>query len=446
MQSVRKKILTIAGPIILENILVFSAALVTTAMVGRLSAMDISAQSISVRLVNTLMLLFKGMGVGVTVSTAYAHAAGDEERCARVLRRTLRFSLPIAFVLMGLVLAMPRVFISAFTGDRAVIDATEWYMRTLGFVIPVTCAHHLLVGSFNGHGDTRIPMYAGLVINAVNILLGMVLIFGGFGVPAMGIRGAAYAYLAAHAAGLVFLAAARRIRHPAASGAGPGGPVLREVLTVGIPSALEGLLFNAAMIVLSRALSPYGPESFAAYQLGIQAENICYMVGMAFVTTSTTLSAMAVGSRNGPLYTAYFRELFRLGTAVAAASALILLFLPDQLMRILTDKRELIAIGRFYLLAMAPAQFPQIYVNILNGFLRSSGWKRVPMCVIAAGLWLVRVPVACLAGLVLHGSILWIWAGIAMDQFTRLAILLVFYRRKRVIETTLASFAAEQKV
>ena len=227
---------------------------------------------------------------------------------------------------------------------------------------------------------------------------------------------------------------------------GPGGPVLREVLTVGIPSALEGLLFNAAMIVLSRALSPYGPESFAAYQLGIQAENICYMVGMAFVTTSTTLSAMAVGSRNGPLYTAYFRELFRLGTAVAAASALILLFLPEQLMRILTDKRELIAIGRFYLLAMAPAQFPQIYVNILNGFLRSSGWKRVPMCVIAAGLWLVRVPVACLAGLVLHGSILWIWAGIAMDQFTRLAILLVFYRRKRVIETTLASFAEEQTI
>ena len=62
MESVRKKIFQRAGPIILENILVFSAALVTTAMVGRLSAMDISAQSISVRLVNTLMLLFKGMG------------------------------------------------------------------------------------------------------------------------------------------------------------------------------------------------------------------------------------------------------------------------------------------------------------------------------------------------------------------------------------------------
>ena len=444
MESVRKKIFHIAGPIILENILVFSAALVTTAMVGRLSAMDISAQSISVRLVNTLMLLFKGMGVGVTVATAYAHAAGDEARCARVLRRTLMFSLPVAFFLMGLVLALPRVFISAFTGDRAVIDATEWYMRALGFVIPVTCAHHLLVGSFNGHGDTRIPMYAGLVINAVNILLGMVLIFGGFGVPAMGIRGAAYAYLAAHAAGLVFLLAARRIRHPVAgSGAPDGRPVLREVLTVGIPSALEGLLFNAAMIVLSRALSPYGADSFAAYQLGIQAENICYMVGMAFVTTSTTLSAMAVGSRNGTLYTAYFRELFRMGTAVAAASALILLFLSVQLMRLLTDKSELIDIGRYYLYAMVPAQFPQIYVNILNGFLRSSGYKRVPMCVIAAGLWLVRVPVACLTGLVLHGSILWIWAGIALDQFTRLAILTAFYRRKRVIGATLASFAAE---
>ena len=444
MESVRKKIFHIAGPIILENILVFSAALVTTAMVGRLSAMDISAQSISVRLVNTLMLLFKGMGVGVTVATAYAHAAGNEARCARVLRHTMVFSLPIAFVLMGLVLALPRVFISAFTGDRAVIDATEWYMRALGFVIPVTCAHHLLVGSFNGHGDTRIPMYAGLVINAVNILLGLVLIFGGFGVPAMGIRGAAYAYLAAHAAGLLFLLAARRIKHPVSDNGAPDDrPVLREVLTVGIPSALEGLLFNAAMIVLSRALSPYGADSFAAYQLGIQAENICYMVGMAFVTTSTTLSAMAVGSRNGPLYTAYFRELFRLGTAVAAASALILLFLPVQLMRILTDKPELIEIGKYYLYAMVPAQFPQIYVNILNGFLRSSGYKRVPMCVIAAGLWLVRVPVACLAGLVFHGSILWIWAGIAMDQFTRLAILLVFYRRKRVIANTLASFEAE---
>ena len=115
MQSVRKKILTIAGPIVLENVLVFSASLVTTAMVGRLSSMDITAQNISTRLVNTLMLVFKGMGVGVPVSPAYAHARGNEARCSRVLRRTLLAALPLSFVLLALVSTSPRFFIAAFT-------------------------------------------------------------------------------------------------------------------------------------------------------------------------------------------------------------------------------------------------------------------------------------------------------------------------------------------
>ena len=126
---------------------------------------------------------------------------------------------------------------------------------------------------------------------------------------------------------------------------------------------------------------------------------------------------------------------------MAAASALILGLLPDQLMGILTDKRALIDIGRYYLYAMVPAQFPQIYNNILIGFLRSSGYKRVPMLIIAAGLWCVRVPVAVVTGLVVHGSILWIWAGIALDQFTRLALLGLFYKKKRVLGKTIEGFS-----
>ena len=443
MLSVRKKILHIAGPIVLENVLVFSASLVTTAMVGRLSSMDITAQNISTRLVNTLMLLFKGMGVGVTVVTAYAHARGNEARCARTLHRTLSAALPLSFVLTALVFARPRLFISAFTSDAAIMAATEWYMRAMGFVIPIICAHHLLVGSFNGHGETRIPMYSAVVVNLVNIVLGYVLIFGHLGVPALGIRGAACAYITAQAVGLALLIVVRWKKHlPAVSASDDAtGPVLGEVLSVGVPSALEGIMYNVALILLSRALLPYGTDSFAAYQLGGQAENICYMVGMAFVTTSTTLAALAVGRRDGELYLAYFKELFRLGTVVAGASAVILLFLPEQLMGLLTDKRTLIDIGKYYLYAMVPAQFPQIYNNILIGFLRSSGYKRVPMFIIAAGLWCVRVPVAVVTGLVLHGSILWIWAGIALDQFTRLALLGLFYRKKRVIGGTIEGFA-----
>ena len=445
METVRKKIVRIAGPIVLENVLVFSASLITTAMVGRLSAMDITAQTLSTRLVNTLMLLFKGMGVGVTVSTAYAHARGSRARCARVLRRTLFSALPLSLLLTALVFAYPRFFLSVFTSDREILDSAGWYMRAMGFVIPITCAHHLLVGYFNGRGETRIPMWSAVVVNVVNIVLGYVMIFGHLGVKAMGIRGAAYAFLTAQAAGLLFLVAVHVFRHlPAvASDDDPGGPVLREVLSVGIPSALEGVMFNAAMILLSRALLPYGADTFAAYQLGLQAENICYMVSMAFVTTSTTLSAQAIGGRDADGYLACFRELLRLGTIVGAASALILGLLPEQLMGLLTDKRELIDIGKYYLYAMVPAQFPQIYNNILNGFLRSSGHRRVPMFVVCAGLWCVRVPAAMLTGLVFRGSILWIWAGITLDQFVRSAILVTYWRRKRVPETVIGSISRE---
>ena len=443
---IKRDIYQIIIPMILENILQISANLVITAMVGRLLANDISAQGICIRITDTLWCFYKGVAIGATVLIARAYGAGRHQDCRKIAEQTILTEMIIVFIFQVVLYFKAPLFLGFFSKDPQILSLAEGYMKTIIFEFPFVVITTVVTASFQGYGNTKIPMYIAVLMNVVNIVCGYCFIFGAFGIPGMGIKGAATALLMAQAVGagtglyLLYKKKGGLFRKVPSEHRffSFDKKCIYEIYTTGIPAALETVFWQVSAIILSKVILFYGNQAFAAYQLGIQAEEITEMPAIGFSTASTTLAARAIGMQDEELRKVYFKEQLKVGVFISSITSVLLIFLPRFFMTLMTDKPELQAIGVVYVFVMGFIQIPQNLSRIYNVTIRSIVYKKANMLVAGFGIWIVRIPLCMLAAYVLRLPLTIIWIIIAMDQVSRFLLSVgLYYRINKKREQTM---------
>lgn len=437
-RDIRKEIARFILPIISENVLQLSAGIVSTAMIGRLLATDISAQGACIRITDTLWGLFRGISIGVMILVAKAYRQQDGEKTRHIISQAYQTGLLIAGLAMVLLGVFARDVLSFFSTDEEILSKAVRYMRIIVFSLPFVLSSSLVSASFHALGDTRTPMLIASLLNLVNILLGWMLIFGLLFFPVMGIAGAAIALLIAQAAaallGLVLLT--RKLRGEQKSVPDKrklfwDKGCIKDIYAIGIPAALESMFWQFSAILLSKMILVHGANQFAAYQIGLQAELITEMPAVAFGTATTALVAKGLADSDRRLGKAYFEGITRLVVQYSLVTSLLLVFLSSTFMRWMTSNLALIPIGATYVMIMGFIQIPQNVSKVFNGTLRSAGYKQTPMLIAGAGIWGFRIPLCALVTYVLKLDIVYIWIIIALDQMLRFCISAWLLRRDR---------------
>ena len=423
-KEIRKEIFALILPIIMENVFQVSASLVTVAMIGRLSPLDISAQGIVMRITETLNSLFRGVAIGSTVYIAKAYGAKSMDQCL-------------------VLFALPTQFLRILTDSSELLTVGAGYMRLTVMGLPFVAIMALVTSAFQGHSNTKTPMMIAMLVNISNIVLGYVLIFGVGGIGGFGIYGAAAALTMAQAigaiTGLVLLFkgpykvfSAEQLKEKIFH---YDWKCIKDVYSTGIPAAIENFFWQFSAIIMSRAILTYGEVSFSAYQIGLQAESISGMATFGFGVAATTLSAKAIGMRDANLFRSYFKEDVWLCTVISIFTSLSLILMPGIFMSMMTNNADIQKIGIVYVFIMGFIQIPQNLSGILSKTLLASGYKNTPMIVSFVGIWLIRIPLALLVTYVLKWDVFFIWLCIALDQIARFIINICIMKRKKVLQT-----------
>lgn len=439
-KEINKEIYRLIIPMILENILQISAGLISTAMIGRLLASDVSAQGICIRVTDTLWCLYKGISVGATVLIARTYGEGDAQKCKKIAEQTLLTEIAIALFFQIVLFLFCKPVLGFFTKEQAVLLKAQEYMRIIVFGFPFIVVMSVVTATFHGHGNTKTPMFIAIIMNLINIVCGCVFIFGALSIKGMGIRGAAVSLVVAQFSGaLIGLymlynknGLLRNVKTEQ-SFFTLDRCCIREIYTTGIPAALESMFWQFSAIILSKIILSYGQLSFAAYQLGIQAETVTEMPAIGFGTAATTLAARAIGKKDHELQQIYFKQLLKSSAAISICTSLLLLFLPHYFMNMMTNNPSLKAIGALYVFIMGFVQIPQNLSRIYNGTLRAAGYKNIPMYVAGFGIWVIRIPLCLLVAYILKWDILFIWIVIALDQISRFLLSVFVYAKKNKI-------------
>jgi len=175
----------------------------------------------------------------------------------------------------------------------------------------------MVTAVFQGCGNTKTPMYIAIIVNIINVILGYLLIYGKFGFPKLSLIGAAIALLVSQMSGaLLGLYLLYNKRHGLFSTFTNNKDMfkidfnlMKQVYSIGIPAAFESMFWQFSAIIMSKIILSYGEVTFAAYQLGLQAEILSEMPAVGVGVAATSLTANAIGRRDDLLLKAYTRTI-----------------------------------------------------------------------------------------------------------------------------------------
>ena len=248
----------------------------------------------------TLMSFMTGTMTGLTPFVSQNRGGGNTKVCGSFAWQALYLAVPFALlsVVLGL-LSSPMVELAGTTaGIRGY--AVEYLAVRLYGGAPLFI-NFALVSFFRGIGDTKTPMWVSLAANAVNVVLNYVLIFGRFGVPALGVTGAALATifstaLSALAYAGLFFRGHLRSHYGTSTGWRFHGARFGKLVRVGMPIGGNWLLENASWTFFTVLVSRIGKAEMAAHTVVLQTMHLAFLPSVALLIGVTTLVQWGPGS------------------------------------------------------------------------------------------------------------------------------------------------------
>ncbi|HSW09727.1 MAG TPA: MATE family efflux transporter [Bacillota bacterium] len=433
---VRQQVNRLAWPAMAEMLLMTLTHMVDMIMVGQLGPAAIAAVGLSTQPMFLLLGLFQALASGGTALVARAVGSGDGASANAIARQAAAATLVFGLLVGGLGWAASPAVPRLMGAELAVEGLAASYFRIIMLSMPVVTLTFVLGAVLRGSGDTRTPMVVNAITNLINVAGNYVLIFGHLGFPAMGVTGAALATAGARGvAGLLLLAflisGSRRIHLSLRASYRPQRDLLRRILRVGVPAALEQLVMRTGQVVFVRLVAGLGTAVLAAHQIALSVEWLAFMPSFGFGMAAATLVGQGIGANRTDWSEKAAYETRRIGVFVLAAIGIGLLFFGEAIVRLYTRDPEVVAMGTQALRIMAVTQ-PFMAVNfIMAGSLRGAGDTRWPLLTTATGIWGVRVLLgyllAVVAGLGLAGA----WMAMAADHTVRAILLTLRFRAGR---------------
>lgn len=393
--------LRLAAPLIAAQITFVSMGTVDTIFAGRLGARELAAVSVGSNVWFLLFVPFLGLSLAVSPIVAQRVGAGH---IPAAIGRFVRSSLVLS-VLIGLAwLALMQVIVDPALGllelDAATRGFAEDFLRAISWAAPPFSLCFFLRNGAEGHGLTRIPLYAGLAGLACNITFNYLLMWGNGGFPAMGPAGCGWATVIGSWA-MVVVYLFNYLTHPTlrALEIGEGGwPRLDrdvlEVFTVGLPIAgilaAESWLFCAGALLMAR----FGAPTVAAHQIAINFAAVVFMVPTAIGMATAVRVGFAAGARDAYGVALRGRAGIFIGAGFSLMSAALMGLAPGPIVAVYTNLNDLAGPAARFLGFAAIFQLFDCIQATSNGALRGIKDTRMPMLITLFAYWGVGMPLA----------------------------------------------------
>jgi putative MATE family efflux protein len=403
--------------------------IVAVFLVGGLGAIPIAAVGLGQLLAFIATTLVSGLSVGTNVIVAQLWGARRHRDAGEAARHFLWLSVAVSLLLAGLGMAINRLAMQQLGAEQTVIELALPYSTFIFLVIPFTVLIQVLSSILQGTGDTRTPMYAMILVNLLHILMAYPLIYGRWGAPPMGLKGAAIAVGLAEATGVVYLMLQC---HPILK---PSSKLrldlIRSIWNVGAPVSGERIVQQAGILIYTKLVLLYGTVSYAAHQVGLSIESLSFVPGYGFAIASATMVGQSIGAGKYTRAKLENWEANRLAILIMASMGIVFFFFPYVLLRAFTTDEAVIELGTVFLKIVALLQIPLALTMVLAGSLRGAGDTRFIMGTTMIGMWGVRVPIALIVALWLHLSVFYVWMVMIADWTVRMALLLWRYQSER---------------
>jgi MATE family multidrug resistance protein len=428
-----RKLMALALPIAAAMGGETAMGLVDTKLVGRLGPAALGGVGVAMTFAFLGYMTVFGLMRGVKVCVA--HAVGEGRGYVAVRYAEAGVALGLAAGSLFWIVTRDVAPVLKWIGvDAAIVPSATAFLAIYTYGAPGSSALSALTHHRHATGDAWTPTYVGLAGNVVNALLGYALIYGHAGLPALGVRGGAWAtatteWLEAIVLLSLLIRDARRSPARRQARAELSLPkALREVCAIGVPTGVQFGSEMLAFATFTAVLATLGAEQVAAHQIALAIIRVSFLPGVAVSEAASVLVGQALGRRSIEEADQSVRAAVLAAVTFMASWGVIFAFGGGKVARWFSDDDAVVRVARTLLAIAAAFQVLDAVAIVLRGALRGAKDVRVPALIGVGVIWTCVPTAAFLLGRLAGWGSAGGWVGFLAE--TTLGALL-FSRRWR---------------
>ena len=442
-KQVNRKIVRIASPIAIQGIVSATLTMVDNLMVGMLGETELAAVGVAGQLFMIHYLIVFGFVSGSATFLAQFYGMKDMPN----IRKVVGFAITVLAALGIVFFALSNIFtdgiLSIYTSDEAVRKLAGAYVRINSFSFLLLAFSSPMEMAFKSTQQVKVPLIISTVVFSSNTIINYIFIFGKFGMPALGVAGAAVGTISARCLELLLNIyfsnrQSNEFRGSFSSYFGWNPELIRRIIRNATPTTINEFFWSFGQSMYVAAFNRIGTTAFAAYQAANSMFNILNFASFSIGDAALIL----VGEKLGEGDIKYSKKLASHFAKVAVFVGIILGLLAIIFAKPLTGVFKLSSEGKTYmfyiLIVFGVTMFLDLYNGMMvTGILRAGGDTRFVMYTECITIWFVAVPLAFLAAVVWHMPIHMALLMTRLESVVKAFILTARYRSGKWANTVI---------
>lgn len=427
-----KIMLSIALPITLQNLISSSVNMLDTLMITSLGNESLAAVGLANQVFFFYSVTIFGVATGSSIFIAQFWGKKDVKNIGRVMGISLAIAIFLGVIFTLAALFIPESIMRIFSDDKEVIRLGVDYLRVVSLSYIITGISFIYAVASRSIGQAKMPMVASIASFVTNLVFNYLLIFGKFGFPQLGVKGAAYGTLIARSAEIALILYSiylnkrncNPLAHNIKSMTDWSGDFIKKYFKTAYPVILNEAFWSLGTVLYSLAYAKIGTEAAAAIQILNTVQNIFMVMMRGLANACTVMVGNKIGADEENEAIEYANSFMILSVVLGLLMGIALFFTTDAILLFFrnitpslreSSKKLLIVLAVFFFIKSFNG-------TLIVGVLRGGGDTKFSMVLEMGAVWLVGVPLAFLGALVFSLPVYYVFVLVNMEEVIKAAI------------------------
>ena len=409
----------------LQHLLTLTVNLVDNFMLGSYSEQAMSGAALVNQIQFVLQQLTAGVGAGVAVLGSQYWGKNEIVPIRRIISVGLKFGAAAGLIFSIATALFPAQIVGMFTNDPTVIAAAVEYLDVMCWTYIIYGVSAVLMYSLRSVQTAFIGTIMSGCTIVINAILNYILIYGNFGAPELGIRGAAYATLTSRIVELVtvlvyILAVDKKLKMSLRGLLAFDGGYLKDYVRVSMPVMISGILWGVAQAAQTAVLGHISAETIAANSIASVIFQVFAAFGMSCANTTSVIIGKTIGRGEMHLVKPYARTLQLIFIAFGVVTGALIFIFKGPIVSLYAVSEETARLSIAFLTIMSISTVGTCYeYPVESGIIAGGGDTKYSAIVDNLFMWLYTIPFACLSAFVFEFSPIVTFAVLKSDQILK---------------------------
>jgi MATE family, multidrug efflux pump len=427
-----RAMLALAVPVAFQQLITAGLNMIDVLMVGQLGEASVAALGLANQIFFLLILFLFGTTSGMAIFTAQYWGKGDVESIRKVLGICLVLAISVAALFSLAATLIPERLMSFYTEDPEVIKLGSSYLRIVGLSYVLMAISVSYISVLRSITQVTMTVFVSVCALILKTAIGYTLIFGHFGLPALGVRGAAIGTgigWAFECVLLLILVYARKT--PLAANLLTffhfDRPFLFNVLRTSMPAAINEVIWSFGITTYNAVYAHIGTDAIAAIQINATIEELMFVLFIGLGNACSVMVGNKIGEGEKETAFEYSRRFTILAVSCSMLGGVVVFFIRD----FVTGLYQLSPSAAHNLMNIMVVYALSAWLKVFNfmlfiGALRAGGDTRYAMFTELFSIWMIGVPAALIGGFVLHLPVYIVYAMVLLEEAAKA---LIIFRR-----------------